>query len=147
MTLFFLDVNVWLALSVEAHAHNKTAWNWLRFLPSDAQLIFSRPTQVGLLRLLTNSSVMGTQTKTLGEAWAIHDQWMEDPRVSFFPEPRDLEKNFRRATAPASKQPASKLVGDCYLLAFAVSSDATLVTLDNGLLSLARKLHFAAISP
>jgi predicted nucleic acid-binding protein len=62
MTLFFLDLNVWLALSVASHAHNADSWNWMNSLPGDAKLVFSRYTQIGLLRLLTNSSFMGEQT-------------------------------------------------------------------------------------
>jgi hypothetical protein len=54
MTLFFPDLNVWLALSVAGHRHNLEAWSWLNLLPREARLIFSRYTQVGLLRLLTN---------------------------------------------------------------------------------------------
>jgi hypothetical protein len=35
MTLFFLDLNVWLALSDTGHAHSADAWKWLRTLPDD----------------------------------------------------------------------------------------------------------------
>lgn len=52
MTLFFPDINVWLALSDRGHVHSPIAWRWLRALPPDPQLVFSRYTQVGLLRLL-----------------------------------------------------------------------------------------------
>ncbi len=147
MTSFFPDVNVWVALSDEGHRHSREAWDWLRLLPVKSQLILCRTTQVGLLRLLTNQSVMGTETKTLGEAWAIHDQWLEDPRVAFFPEPRNLDKVFRDVTGPVANQSASKLVGDCYLLAFAAGSEATMVTFDQGMLALARRVGFAVITP
>lgn len=147
MTLFFPDVNVWVALSVGRHAHNKVAWNWLKSLPADGRLILCRPTQLGILRLLTNQSVMGDYVKTLKEAWAVYDQWKEDPRVLFFQEPGSLDNGFRQATAPLGKQAASKLVADCYLLAFASGCDATLVTFDGGLRSLAKRLNLAAVAP
>jgi len=70
MTLFFPDLNVWLALSVNRHSHNAVAWTWLNRLPDDTRLIFSRYTQLGLLRLLTNTAVMGDQTLTLARRGA-----------------------------------------------------------------------------
>jgi hypothetical protein len=65
------------------------AWKWLRSLPDDITLIFSRQTQLGLLRLLTNRPAMGEYTLTLGKAWAVYDRWLDDPRVELYPEPRD----------------------------------------------------------
>src|ERR1700722_11636314 len=62
MTSFFPDVNVWIALSVIHHSHNSAAWQWLGHLPRETSLIFSRYTQVGLLRLLTNQAAMGEET-------------------------------------------------------------------------------------
>ena len=69
MTLFFPDLNIWLALSVAAHSHSADAWDWVKLLSDDRKLIFSRYTQIGLLRLLTNNTVMGEQTLTLRNAW------------------------------------------------------------------------------
>jgi toxin-antitoxin system PIN domain toxin len=147
MISFFPDLNVWLALSVAGHSHSPEAWNWLALLPDDVRLIFSRYTQVGLLRLLTNQAAMGKQTLTLGQAWSVYDRWLSDPRVEFYPEPRSLDAAFRQATARFARRPASKWVGDCYLLAYAAESDATLVTFDKALLALARKSGCGAIRP
>jgi predicted nucleic acid-binding protein len=85
MTLFFPDLNVWLALSDTGHAHSASAWKWREILPDDHKLIFSRYTQIGLLRLLTNVSVMGDQTLTLRKAWGVYDRWLEDPPWSCIP--------------------------------------------------------------
>jgi hypothetical protein len=54
------------------------------------------------------------------EAW----NWLNDPRVEFYPEPRGIEAGFRRATAPFAGMAASEWVGDCYLLAHAKRSHA-----------------------
>ncbi len=62
MTSFFPDINVWIALSDAANSHNGKAWIWLNLVAPEDRLIFSRYTQLGLLRLLTNQSVMGEQT-------------------------------------------------------------------------------------
>ena len=147
MTSFFPDVNVWIALSVIGHSHNSQAWKWLSHIPRETSIIFSRYTQVGLLRLLTNQAAMGEETLTVDGAWSVYAGWLDDPRAEFHAEPRNMEAAFRRATAPFAAQRASKCVGDCYLLAFAKEIDATLVTFDKALLNFARKHHYAAIIP
>ena len=147
MTSFFPDLNVWLALSVGAHIHSEESWKWLNLLPLDARLIFSRYTHIGLLRLLTNPSAMGEQTLSLRKAWGVYDRWLNDRRVEFYPEPRGMDAAFREATAPFGSKPASKWVGDCYLLAYATQSHAALVTFDRALYELANKHGHTAIIP
>lgn len=147
MSLFFPDLNVWLALSVAGHSHSSESWKWLRTLPDGSKLIFSRYTQVGLLRLLTNNAVMGGQTLVLRKAWEVYERWLDDPRVEFFPEPRNIDAIFRRATEPHSNKQASKWVGDCWLLAFAIGTQATLVTFDRALSEFAQKEGHPAIIP
>jgi len=147
MILFFPDLNVWLALSVSEHEHNKEAWSWVRLLPTEANLIFSRYTQLGLLRLLTNRAVMGEQTLTLKQGWDVYEEWLRDPRVEFYPEPRGLDAAFRQATAPFDRERASKLIGDCYLLAYSQQANAALVTFDRALLRAAQRLGCSAVVP
>ncbi len=147
MTSFFPDVNVWLALSHAANSHNVKAWNWLNLVSLEDRLIFSRYTQLGLLRLLTNQSVMGEQTLTLREAWGVYDNWLQDSRVEFYPEPSGVDVVFREATAPFAGKAASKWLGDCYLLAYAKQGHATLATFDRALYHLARKQHCRVVEP
>jgi uncharacterized protein len=147
MTLYFLDVNVWLALTDSAHSHSADAWNWLSGLPSDSRLIFSRFTQMGLLRLLTNVAVMGSDVHTLRKAWHAYDRLSEDALVEFYPEPRNADALFRQATEPLAEQYAPKAVGNCWILAFAKSIDATIVTFDRGLIDMARKHSYSALIP
>jgi hypothetical protein len=147
MTSFFPDPNVWLALSDTGHIHSASAWKWLKVLPGARKLIFSRYTQIGLLRLLTNTSVMGDQTLTLRKAWGVYDRWLEDPRVEFYPEPRNLDAGFRQTTEPFAAQQASKAVGDCFLLAYSNEIQAILVTFDRALHEFARKQGHSAIIP
>lgn len=134
-----------MALSIVDHSRNAVAWKWLRSLPRDVRLVFSRYTQLGILRLLANAAVTGTQPLTLREAWDVYDLWMEDPRVDFYPEPRDVDSAFREAMGPFATKPASKWVGDCWLLAFAQEAGATLVTFDRALVDFARKQGHAAL--
>lgn len=147
MTLFFPDLNVWLALSVEGHTHNAPAWRWLRAVPAESRLVFSRYTQIGLLRLLTNTAMMHDRVLTVREAWTVYDGWLKDGRVQFYPEPRNVDTEFRKVLEPLAAKPASKWVGDCWLLAFAAGSGAELVTFDQALLDFARKWGQAAVMP
>ncbi len=147
MTLFFPDLNVWLALSDTGHIHSTGAWKWMKMLPDDARLIFCRYTQLGLLRLLTNTSIMGDQTLTLRKGWGVYDRWLKDPRVEFYPEPRNLDAAFREITQPFAAQQASKTVGDCYLLAYAAELHAALVTFDRALHRQAREYGYACVIP
>jgi len=147
MTSFFPDLNVWLALTDQEHQHREQAWNWLSSVRGDSRLIFARYTQIGFLRLLTNSSVMGADALTLGEAWKHYDQWLADARVEFYPEPASLEAAFREATSTFESKPASHWVGDCFLMANAKEVGAVLVTFDRALATFARKHGCAAIIP
>jgi predicted nucleic acid-binding protein len=83
----------------------------------------------------------------LRKAWGIYDRWLEDPRVEFYPEPRNLDAAFREGTQPFAAQAGSKAVGDCFLLAYAKEVEATLVTFDRGLHEFARRQNYAAIVP
>lgn len=116
-------------------------------LPGEAKLILCRYTQIGLLRLLTNSVIMGEETLTVRQAWNVYDGWINDPRIEFHPESRGLDATFREATAAFAARQASKWIGDCYLLAFAKESQASLVTFDKALLGAARKSGHSAIVP
>ena len=147
MTLFFPDLNVWLALSVADHTQRTVAARWLAGISPNDRIVFSRFTQLGLLRLLTNTAVMGDQLLTLKEAWQVYDSWIADPRVEFYLEPRGVDASFRKMTRPFASLPSSKVIGDCWLLAFAADIQATLVTFDRALLSHARKLGHAAAIP
>lgn len=147
MTLFFPDLNVWLALSVEGHVHNTAASRWQRSMPGDSRLIFSRYTQIGLLRLLTNSAMMGERVLTVREAWTVYDALLKHPQVEFYQEPRNIDTEFREVLEPLASKSASKWVGDCWLLAFAAGSDAKLVTFDKALFDFARKWGQPAVMP
>lgn len=144
---FFPDLNVWVALSVSGHTHHTTAWSWLDVVPGAAKLIFTRYTQIGLLRLLTLDRMMGAETLTLRQAWTVYDRWLEDPRVEFYPEPRGVDETLRQAMAPFLSKASSKWVGDCYLLALAKETGSTLATFDRALAAAGNKTGYAVVIP
>jgi toxin-antitoxin system PIN domain toxin len=132
------DLNVWLALSWANHMHSDAAWTWFS-RREDSRFLFCRFTQLGLLRLLATSAVMGKDVRTIGEAWKVYDRWLEDSRVGIRQETPELDAAFRAATRSVSRQSSPKALGDCYLLAVSQVTDATLVTFDRGLASACQK--------
>ena len=130
-TSLFPDINVWLALTYEGHAHHSTAAAWFETLTPDASLVFCRLTQLGMLRLLTTEAAMGDEVMTQPQAWAAYDQWHHDPRVELVDEPVEIEAQFRALTR--LRQPATQDWADSYLAAFAAAGQLTLVTFDKGL--------------
>jgi uncharacterized protein len=130
-TSLFPDINVWIALTYEGHAHHSNAAAWFARLSEDATLAFCRFTQLGLLRLLTAEAVMSDEVMTQPQAWVAYDQWLQDPRVELVEEPAEIEIRFRALTR--LRQPATKDWADSYLAAFATVGQLTLVTFDRGL--------------
>ena len=127
----FPDINVWVALTYEGHAHHAAAVSWFTTLNHDSSFIFCRFTQLGLLRLLTTEAVMGDEVMTQPEAWAAYDRWQQDERVELMDEPSGLEPRFRTLTRLPN--PATKDWADSYLAAFAATGQLTLVTFDRAL--------------
>jgi hypothetical protein len=115
----------------------------LRGLDEGSVLILSRFTQIGLLRLLTNASVMSDTALTLRQAWSVYDGWLGDPRVEFYPEPRNVDTAFRETTNPFSGKSGTKWVGDSY----AEATHAKIATFDRAPSDFARKCGCGAIVP
>lgn len=130
-SLLFPDVNVWVALNFEKHAHHTTAKQWYEAAPAGATLVFCRQTQLGLFRILTNSTVMGEEVLTQLRCWQICDRWISTGQVAWADEPRDIETLLRALTAGAAASP--KVWMDAYLAAFAEGGGLTLVTMDRAL--------------
>jgi uncharacterized protein len=130
---FFPDVNVWIALVVAEHAHYKAANDWYDRFEWDA-LIFSRVTQMGFLRLLTNRHVMGDRVVSAKGAWDLLDQMCSSNRlIRLAAEPSGIENAWRTLT-PATRS-GPNFWTDAYLAAFAQTSGHTLLTFDRGFLA------------
>ncbi|MGA9626326.1 MAG: PIN domain-containing protein [Bryobacteraceae bacterium] len=129
---------MWLALSWANHMHSEAAWTWFSQREDD-RFFFCRLTQLGLLRLLATSAVMGKDVRTIGEAWKVYDRWLEDSRVGIRQETAELDGAFRAATRSVYRLSSPKALGDCYLLAVSKVTGATLVTFDRGLASNCQK--------
>jgi len=127
--IYLPDVNVWVALASDQHKHNESAAAWLRELVDD-RVAFCRITELGLLRLLTNSHVMGKEVRNALGAWKVYDVIRSDVRILFLPERFGFSKLWSSARDQITG--GSNTITDSYLAVFAKHVDATVVTFDRG---------------
>ena len=135
---------MWLALSWASHVHSDAAWTWFS-RETGGRFFFCPLTQVGLLRLLATSAVMGEDVLTIGQAWRVYDRWLEDSRIGIQHDLFGIDAAFRAASRPVSRSSSPKALGDCYLLAVAQVANATLVTFDRALASACQKARHSVV--
>ncbi|QPZ39242.1 TA system VapC family ribonuclease toxin [Paramicrobacterium chengjingii] len=121
-----LDVGVWLAATWGRHVAHPSVRTW--FDQQDSELAFCRVTEMGLLRLLSNPSIMREDALTRGATWSVLDRLRADDRVIHLEEPTNLESVWR--TLSARDDTSHKLWTDDYLAAFAQARGLSVVTLD-----------------
>jgi toxin-antitoxin system PIN domain toxin len=132
----FPDINVWIAVSYPGHSHFAAARSWFGTLPPDAVLVLCRHTQLGWFRLMTTEAVMGNQTRTQRQCWAIYRSWIDAGRAALLADPAGVDVEFEHLASAASASP--KQWADAYLAAFAQAAGTTLVTFDRALASKAQ---------
>jgi toxin-antitoxin system PIN domain toxin len=122
-----LDANVWVALAAADHVHHEHA---LRYWQEESaeSVSFCRVTALAFLRLVTNAHVMQHAVLTSGEAWALLQEWLRLPEVSFLNEPVGLDEQLGQFSRVMSIRP--KLWTDAYLAAFAIAGNHRVVTFD-----------------
>jgi toxin-antitoxin system PIN domain toxin len=129
MTISLPDVNVWIALAAEGHVHHMPARSWFAVQP-ERSIAFCRISQMGLLRLLTNSHVMGGAPRTVVQAWETFAALIADRRLLFAAEPVEIDFGWRQLMTQAGIGASSWT--DAYLAAFAEAHSYSLVTFDAG---------------
>jgi toxin-antitoxin system PIN domain toxin len=123
------DENVWIALASNKHEHHSIAHEWIDSVTGE--ICFCRITQMGLLRLLTNSRVMEDDVLKPPDAVRAYEEFLSDSRVRFVAEPGGVGKAwFAFMNAPGV---GASSWTDAYLAAFAVEMGFRLVTLDRGM--------------
>ena len=128
MASYLADVNFAIALFHARHAHNRAAISWLAKQGPDVSILLCRVVQMGLLRILTNSSWLKEDVLTAAAVWKAWDELLTDSRFAEVEEPPGLENAWRLLTKPL---PAGKSAEtDTYLAAFALAGDYRLVTFD-----------------
>ena len=74
------DANVLLPVLAEGHAHQVPATAWWD-ASADGDVGLSLPVRMALLRLLSNSRVMGTSVLRPAQAWSAVQCLIDDPRI------------------------------------------------------------------
>jgi uncharacterized protein len=129
--LVLCDSNVWLALVLSRHVHHAVARDWFEAIQDPASVLFCRATQQTLVRLLTNSSVLGPYGNpplTNREAWQVYAAMLADDRVVLAEEPVGLEARWKSLASRDTSSP--KLWMDAYLAAFAFAGGYRMATTD-----------------
>jgi len=127
MAVDLLDINVWLALVDENHAHHAAASNYWHRQKAE-RVAFCRVSMLGLLRLSTQPRVL-SRVLTAEEAWAIYRRYLALAPVCFLAEPVTLEQHFAALSAPQNLP--HHMWTDAYLAAFALAGQSRLVSFDS----------------
>lgn len=120
------DINVWLALVDENHLHHAAALDYWNQGRAD-QMGFCRITMLGFMRLCTQPRVL-SRTLTNPEAWDIYQRYLTTSRLVFLPEPANLESHLLALTR--DNRLPNRYWTDAYLAAFALATQARLVSFD-----------------
>ena len=126
---FLADVNVWIALALDKHEHHTIAQRW--FDRTATSVYFCRVTQMALLRLLTNRSVMSDEVQTPVAALSAYKELMRDERVRFALEPFGVEAVWM--SLMGSQSATGSAWTDAYLAAFSVQAGFRMITFDRGM--------------
>src|SRR5688572_17666340 len=108
------DVNFWLALVFQSHAHHASAKAWMDSCAAQSCCL-CRVTQMGFLRLATNQKVFPSDALSMDDAWCAYDLLLGDIRIVFAEEPAHLELAWRSLTQASAFSP--KVWNDAYLAA------------------------------
>lgn len=125
--IYLPDVNAWIALTSDRHVHHLIAKNWFQSIGTE-QIAFCRITELGFLRLLTNSHVMSEDVLEPVRAWQVYDELRADQRIIFLPEQIGFSEHWRKAGEQISG--GANAWTDAYLAAFASHAQSTVVTFD-----------------
>ena len=121
-----LDINTWIALTVETHPHHRAARDWYEKIAlTSGDLVFCLPTELGFLRLVTQAAVMSqcaAEPMSNAEAVEFLSNVYNDPAVSHADEPAGTRNLWLQLAN--RRDPAPNIWMDAYLAAFAVNLGA-----------------------
>ena len=132
-----LDVNVWLALADENHAHHKIAIAYWQD-QSAPKIAFCRVTALSFLRLSTHPKIL-SRPLTTDEAWEIYQRYRTEAQVSFIVDSPDIDHSFM--VLSRQQDFPHHLWTDCYLTALAQFRKCRIVSFDEDFHSF-RNLQF-----
>lgn len=128
-----LDTNVWVALTFTSHPRHSAAAALFAEASSRAPACFCRATEQSFLRLSSTPAILaayGASGLTNADALRVFLAFTALPQVRTLSEPAKLTALWHKLAGIPTTSP--KVWMDAYLAAFAISSDLTFVTLDQG---------------
>lgn len=137
------DANVLLPVLTQGHVHGESAADWWDAC-DDGDVALSLPVHMALLRLLTNSRVMGSGTLQPAQAWNAVQLLVDDPRVTPVEVPPSHSQLWHDNIT--RRQPTPDLWTDAWLAALAQACDIEMVTFDRGFRSFP-KLKLRLLDP
>ncbi len=125
-----VDINVLVALLHARHRHSSAAVRWLDGQRAAGSILICCVVQMGVLRILTQPSVMKEETLAPAEFWRGWDLMMGDDRFLQAKEPDGFEAAWRGVTAAIRRGQWAET--DAYLAVFARAGEWSVVTFDRG---------------
>ena len=130
------DASVLLPLLSSDHPHHAAAFAWWDEC-RDGEVGLCLPVRMAILRLLSNSRVMGSSVLRPEAAWAAVEAIAADARIAPVEQlPADLGSRWRDNVA--GREPSPNLWTDAWLAALAQASGCEMVTFDRGFQSFKR---------
>ena len=126
---FLADVNVIFPLLVSRHQHRDKALEWFDST-ADGDVVFSRLSRLGSLRLLCNAQVMAADVLQPKSAVEALQTLEADARIVLLHEPDALDEKLKKFVASCAATP--NLWTDAYLASFASVAGLRLVSFDRG---------------
>lgn len=124
------DVNVFLPLLIRAHPAHQTAVAWFN-AQLDGSVGWCLPVKLGVLRLLCNPRVMGSDALAPGRALDVWAALAAHPRLTEVSRlPTEHDTHLRRLIA--GREPSPNLWTDAWLAALAICLSCRMVTFDGG---------------
>jgi toxin-antitoxin system PIN domain toxin len=130
---YIVDANVFLPLLTDGHALRAPALRWWDAC-ADGDAGLSLPVRMALLRLLSNSRVMGTSTLYPERAWEVVGELISDPRVTVIEQPPQSHTMYWLANT-SGRMPSPDLWTGAWLAALAQATDSAMTTFDRGFLA------------
>jgi toxin-antitoxin system PIN domain toxin len=125
-----VDANVVLPLLLDGHPHRGAAEIWWNE-QADENVLFTLPVRMAVLRLLSNTRVMGSGVLPPAQAWQALADLLSDIRsVSVDEQPAGLNDYW--ADFVRGRQPTPNVWTDAWLAAYAEAGALELVTFDRG---------------
>ena len=130
------DANVLLPLLTEGHAHQAPAVDWWDSC-DNGDVGLSLPVRMALLRLLSNTKVIGSSVLRPAAAWKAVQSLIDDPRIEVLDQvPAGHGKLWYDNVS--QREPSPDLWTDAWLATLAQAHDCEMVTFDRGFRSFSK---------